>query len=175
VVSGCRRKLLILDVYSTSGVGVEHYAEICHSKPWPRGNDYVPHDAKVKEWGTGRTRTEQMRSHRLNPVLVPMATKMDGIQAVRTTLPLCRFHNRTEDRGIAALEQFRREWDDEKKCFRANEIHDWTSHFADAFRYLSLAWRSAPVLVEEPKQILQPGQVALPPPPMPSSGVRIRV
>jgi phage terminase large subunit len=168
-------RLLILDVYSTSGVGVDHYAEICHSKPWPRGNDYVPHDAKVKEWGTGRTRTEQMRSHGLNPVLVPLATKMDGIQAVRTTLPLCRFHSRCEERGIAALEQYRREWDDEKKCFRASEVHDWTSHFADAYRYLALAWRSAPVVIEEPKRILKPGQVQLPPPPMPSSGVRIRV
>lgn len=168
-------EILILDVYSTSGVGVEHYAEICHSKGWPRGSDFVPHDAKVKEWGTGRTRTEQMRAFGLNPVLVPMATKMDGIQAVRTTLPKCRFHTRTEERGIAALEQFRREWDDEKKTFRANEVHDWTSHFADAFRYLSLAWRSAPVVVEEPKLVLKPGQVMLPAPPAPPSGVRIRV
>jgi phage terminase large subunit len=168
-------KVLILDVYSTSGVGVEHYAEICHSKSWPRGNDYVPHDAKVKEWGTGRTRTEQMRDHGLNPVLVPMATKMDGVAAVRKTLPLCLFHPRTEERGIAALEQFRREWDDEKKTFRANEVHDWTSHFADAFRYLSLAWRSAPVVIEHELPKPGPGQVPLPPAPVASSGVRIRI
>lgn len=168
-------KLLILDVYSASGVGVEHYAEICHSKPWPRGNDYVPHDAKVKEWGTGKTRTEQMRKFRLNPVLVPMATKMDGIQAVRTTLPLCIFHTRTEERGIGALEQYRREWDDEKKCFRANEVHDWTSHFADAFRYLALAWRNVPVVEAKPVPMPGPGQVMLPLPPEPPSSVRIRV
>lgn len=168
-------KVAILDVYSTSGVGVEHYAEICHAKPWPRGTDFVPHDAKVKEWGTGRTRVETMRSLHLNPALVPAATKMDGIQAVRKTLPRCYFHTRTEERGIAALEQYRREWDDEKKAFRANEVHDWTSHYADAFRYLSLVWRSVPVVIEEPKRVLKPGQVALPPPPEPQKGVRIRV
>lgn len=168
-------EVLILDVYSASGVGVEHYAEICHAKPWSRGNDYVPHDAKVKEWGTGRTRTEQMRKFRLNPVLVPMATKMDGIQAVRTTLPLCIFHPRTEERGIAALEQYRREWDDEKKCFRAVEVHDWTSHFADAFRYLALSWRIVPVVEAKPEPKPGPGQVPLPLPPAPPSGVRIRV
>jgi hypothetical protein len=154
---------LILDSYSTSGVGVDHYAEICHSKPWPRGNDYVPHDAKVKEWGTGKTRTEVMKALGLNPVLVPMATKMDGIQAVRTTLPRCIFHPRCEDTGIAALEQYRREWDDDKKTFKASEVHDWTSHLADAFRYLSMAWRNVSEPVETPKIIIPPGYIAPPP------------
>jgi phage terminase large subunit len=117
VISG---KVFILDCYTASGVGVDHYAEICHAKGWLRGNDYVPHDAKVKEWGTGRTRTETMRGLGLNPVLVPMATKLDGVQAVRSTLPKCVFHTRTEPIGMSALEQYRREWDDEKKTFQAS-------------------------------------------------------
>lgn len=169
------RQLLILDCYTASGAGVDHYAEICHSKPWPRGTDYVPHDAKVKEWGTGRTRTETMRSLGLNPVLVPMATKLDGIQAARTTLARCIFHPRCEEVGIAALEQYRREWDDEKKTFKATEVHDWTSHLADAFRYLAMAWRTAPVVHEVGLPTPMPGQVPLPPPPEPSRGGRIRV
>jgi len=169
------RQLLILDCYTASGAGVDHYAEICHSKPWPRGTDYVPHDAKVKEWGTGRTRTETMRSLGLNPVLVPMATKLDGIQAARTTLARCIFHPRCEEVGIAALEQYRREWDDEKKTFKATEVHDWTSHLADAFRYLAMAWRSAPVVHEVGLPTPMPGQVPLPLPPEPSRGGRIRV
>lgn len=169
------RQLLILDCYTASGAGVDHYAEICHSKPWPRGNDYVPHDAKVKEWGTGRTRTETMRSLGLNPILVPMATKMDGIQAARTTLGRCIFHPRCEDVGIAAMEQYRREWDDEKKTFKATEVHDWTSHLADAFRYLAMAWRSAPVVQEFAAATPQPGQVPLPPPPEPTRSGRMRL
>jgi phage terminase large subunit len=136
----------------------------------------VPHDAKVKEWGTGRTRVETMRSYGLNPQLVPMASKMDGIQAARTTLAkACFIPLRCETEGIAALEQYRREWDDEKKTFRANEVHDWTSHLADAFRYLALAWRNVPEIIVEPKRVMQPGQVMLPGPPEPSSGVRIRI
>jgi hypothetical protein len=54
------------------------------------------------------------------------------------------FHPRTEDGGISALEQYRREWDDEKKAFRASAVHDWTSHPSDAFRYLALSWRRPP-------------------------------
>ena len=168
-------RILILDCYTASGVGVDHYAEICHSKPWPRGVDYVPHDAKVKEWGTGRTRVETMMALGLNPSLIPMASKLDGINAARLALSKCIFHPRTEDVGISALEQYRREWDDDKKTFRANEIHDWTSHIADAFRYLALAWRSLPARVEYEKPKPKPGQVYLPGPPEPPRGTRIRV
>ena len=168
-------QVFIVDCYSASGVGVEHYAEICHAKPWKRGVDFVPHDAKVKEWGTGRTRVEVMRELGLNPQLVPMASKMDGIQAVRTTLPRCVFHPRCEDQGIAALEQYRREWDDDKKTFRANEVHDWSSHLSDAFRYLAMSWRNIPDAPEKPKQVQPKGTVYLPGAPAPQSRTRIRI
>lgn len=168
-------KVWILDCYTASGAGVDHYAEVCHSKPYARGIDFVPHDAKVKEWGTGKTRIETMQQYGLKPQLVPMATKMDGINAARKTLPLCVFHTRCEDVGISALEQYRREWDDDKKTFKPTEVHDWTSHLADAFRYLAMAWRNAPTK-EPPKAQPQPkGTVVLAGPPAPRSTTRIKV
>lgn len=153
-------QLFILDCYSQSGAGVDHYADIIHNRHeehgWQHGIDFVPHDARVKEWGTGRTRVETMQGLDLNPQVVPSATKLDGINAVRKTLPRCVFHSRCEDQGISALEQYRREWDDEKKAFKANEVHDWTSHLSDAFRYLALAWREAPAAIDIPKFNPQP-------------------
>jgi hypothetical protein len=141
-------QLLVLDHYAASGVGLEHYAGVIEQRArdhgWRNGTDFVPHDARVKEWGTGKTRVETMQTMGLNPLLVPWATVDDGINAARRTLPLCVFHPRCEDGGISALEQYRREWDDEKKAFRASALHDWASHPADAFRYLSMAWREAP-------------------------------
>jgi phage terminase large subunit len=169
------RNVHILDCYTASGVGVDHYAEIVHAKPYEPGTDFVPHDAKVKEWGTGRTRVETMTSMGLKPQLIPLAGKLDGIQAARSTLARCIFHPRTEENGIAALEQYRREWDDEKKTFRASEVHDWTSHLADAFRYLAMAWRTIPVVNVEPKRKPLPGQVLLPGPPETPSATRIRL
>jgi hypothetical protein len=140
-------QLVILDCYSASGVGLEHFAEVIEQREkqhgWLHGDDFVPHDAKVKEWGTGRTRVETMQRIGLKPNLVPLASINDGINAVRRTLPLCVFHPRTED-GISALEQYRREWDDDKKAFRASPLHDWSSNYSDSFRYLAQAWRSAP-------------------------------
>jgi len=142
-------QISILDHYAASGVGLEHYAGVIEARHkehgWRHGDDYVPHDAKIKEWGSGRTRVETMQAMGLRPLLVPHHSLDDGINAVRRTLPLCVFHPRTETGGLDALEQYRREWDDDKKAFRANAVHDWTSHPADAFRYLSMAWRRAPV------------------------------
>jgi hypothetical protein len=150
-------QLVLLDHYAASGHGLEHYLEQIEKRErmhgWKRGSAYVPHDAKVKEWGSGRTRVETMSSLGLKPVLVPLATIDDGINAVRRTLPLCVFHPRCEDGGISALEQYRREWDDDKKCFTPKPLHDWSSNPADAFRYLSQSWRPAPLkIVRQPIQ-----------------------
>jgi hypothetical protein len=149
-------QIYILDCYSASGVGLEHYAEVVEQRErqygWRTGTDYVPHDAKIKEWGSGKTRVETMVEMNLHPELVPASTIADGINAVRKTLPLCVFHSRCED-GLSALEQYRREWDDDKKAFRAAALHDWTSHYADGFRYLSLArQRNAPPPIKIPEQ-----------------------
>ncbi|HEX3412868.1 MAG TPA: hypothetical protein VHT00_14205 [Stellaceae bacterium] len=163
-------QVFILDHYAASGVGVEHYAGVIRGRAaehgWADGTDYVPHDAKIKEWGSGKTRIETMQAEGLHPELVPLATIADGINAVRRILPLCVFHTRCEG-GLAALEQYAREWDDEKKAFRATAIHNWTSHPADAFRYLALARQRGPRLVaREPRR----EGLIIPPPPEPRRG-----
>lgn len=137
-------QVYLLDCYSGTGAGVDHYAEIIEQKyterGWQHGWDWVPHDAKVKEWGTGKTRVETMKTLGLRPHVVPNAGLLDGINAARLTLPRCVFHPRCED-GINALEMYRREWDDARKVFKANPLHDFSSHYADSFRYMAMAWR----------------------------------
>jgi hypothetical protein len=162
----CGPQILILDHLASSGVGVEWFRdeifERHDARGWIHGTDFVPHDAKIKEWGTGRTRVETMQTLGLHPQLVPLAGFEDGIDAARRTLPLCLFDPRTEDSLVAALEQYRREWDTEKRAFRANDVHDWTAHPAASFRYLSLAWKPAPR--KTPKVELPSGWIIPPPP-----------
>lgn len=171
-------QVFILDCYSASGVGLDHYADVVQKRQeehgWKSGVDFVPHDAKIKEWGSGRTRVETMREFGLNPQLCVNASKMDGINAARQTLARCVFHDRCEEQGISALEQYRREWDDDKKAFKASEIHDWSSHLADAFRYLSLSWRVIPEVVEHKPPVPPPGKFIIPPPQEPPRS-RIRI
>src|SRR5690606_22466893 len=53
-------QVYVLDCYTASGVGLDHFASVIEQKRkehgWKDGTDFVPHDARVKEWGTGRTR-----------------------------------------------------------------------------------------------------------------------
>lgn len=176
-------RVYVLDCYTNHGGGVEHYAEVVHSREWSlKGSiDWVPHDARATEWGTGRTRIEAMKSYGLNPHLVPNESKLDGINAVRQTLPYCVFDPRTDisidgKSGIGALEQYRRDWDDDRKMFLANERRDWSTHLADAFRYLSLAWRERRPETPKNKPTQPKGSVVLlgaPEPPSASQRARL--
>jgi phage terminase large subunit len=166
-------QIFVLDCYSSSGVGVEHYADVIVERGqrygWQHGTDYVPHDAKIKEWGSGRTRVETMQRLNLHPDLVPLATVADGINAVRRVLPLCVFHPRCET-GIQAMEQYHREWNDDTKSYRMSAVHDWTSHYADSFRYLAQAWRGP--MRAAPKFIVPRREgIIIPPPPEPRKGL----
>jgi len=65
----------------------------------------------------------------------------DGIQAVRSMLSRCWFDETLCDKGVDALSQYRRAYDDKNMVFKGTPIHDWTSHAADAFRYLAVGYK----------------------------------
>ncbi len=146
-----RGEIRILAHYENHGMGIEHYAKVIASKAWPRGDDWVPHDAKVRELGTGRSRIETMAQHGLRPRLVPGHKIMDGINAARLTFPRLWFDKSGCADGLEALRQYRADFDEKTRAFKDTPKHDWTSHTADAFRYLAMAWR----------------EIAAPPPPKP--------
>lgn len=50
----------------------------------------------------------------------------------------CWFDAKKRAKGIEALRQYQREYDDKLKTFKARPRHDWASHGADAFRYLTI-------------------------------------
>lgn len=147
-------QILILGCHSQSGVGLDYYEnymrETYAAKCWTKGIDYVPHDAKAREWTGGRTRIETMMAMGFKPQLVHNVGLMDGINAARRTLPLCVFDSDTEMTGFSALEGYKRKWDDNKKAFSMGPEHDWASHYADSFRYLALSWREARTAAPSP-------------------------
>jgi len=167
-------QLFIYSHNATSGVGVDWWRDKLAAEDaehgWVAGSDWVPHDARHREFGTGRTIVETMSALGLKPMPVPSVPVQDGINAARRTFPYCVFHPRCDETGLSALEQYRREWDDERKTFRASAVHDWTSHPADAFRYLALSWRTAKArAIELPKRT----GIMIPPPAEHRGGMRL--
>lgn len=131
-------EIRLIDYYEASGVGLDHYARILKDKPYVYERHLLPHDGDVKELGTGRSRREVLESLGLKTEIVKNLSVDDGINAVRTILPRCWFDAKKCERGIEALRQYRRDYDEKLKAFRARPLHDWTSHAADAMRYLAL-------------------------------------
>lgn len=107
------------------------------------GNDYVPHDAMHTEWGSGRTRVSILRGLKRKPVQVDKVSVADGLTAGRETIKVAVFDAERCELGIDGLKNYRREWDDDRKCFRENPVKDWAEHIGSAFRYLGLSWREA--------------------------------
>ncbi len=137
----------LIDYYAANGFGLEHYVGMLQDRAlrpnspsgYKYGTHFLPHDIKVAELGTGRTRLEHLRS--LGIINTKVVTKLpvdDGINAVRKILPRCWFDKDKCAEGLKALRQYRREWDDRRKVFYEKPYHDWASDPADAFRYLAV-------------------------------------
>jgi len=95
----------------------------------------------VQEMGTGKTRVETLQGLGIRPRVLPAHRLEDGINEVRLLLPRCWFDAGKCARGLEALRHYRSEWDARRQDFRAQPLHDWSSHAADAFRYLAMGLR----------------------------------
>jgi hypothetical protein len=138
-----------IDYYESSGHGLSHYVDWLNENNY-RGVDWVPHDARVREFGSGRTRIEAMLKLGRKPRLVPAHSVMDGINAARQTIPCTYFDATRCAKGLEALREYKAEFDDDLRTFKKVPKHDWSSHAADAFRYLAMAWRE-PMQAEDEK------------------------
>ena len=133
------QEIRVIDYYENSGVGLDHYAKELSSKNYHYMDHILPHDVQVKELGTGKSRLETLHNLGIQDVTIaPKLAIEDGIQAARSMLNRCWFDEEKCNRGIEALRQYRREFDEKNKSWRGRPLHDWTSHGADAWRYLAV-------------------------------------
>jgi phage terminase large subunit len=135
-------QLHIIDFYAIAGADVADLAAVIHEKPYKYGQHYLPHDARMKTLAAnGRSIIEQLHSMGVRGQIVPEIGVQNGIQAARAVFPVCNFDRLKCESGLESLRNYQREWDADKRAFREAPRHDWTSHAADAFRMLAVAWR----------------------------------
>lgn len=133
------REIHVIDYYEARGQGLDHFAKLLAAKPYAYARHILPHDAEARELGTGKTRIETLRSLGVGNLTTLAALAVDdGINAVRLILPRCWIDAEKCANGIEAMRQYRSDYDAKRKVFRPYPLHDWTSHAADAFRYLAL-------------------------------------
>jgi hypothetical protein len=102
------------------------------------GKHYAPHDGKVRELGSGKSREEIASALGMTWTIVAQIGLQSGIDATRAMLGRVWFDAEACKDGIEALRLYRTEYDDERRVFSTAPLHDWTSHYADAMRYLAV-------------------------------------
>lgn len=162
-----RNQLRVVDFYIPESDDLEEWVKWLDDRGY-KGNDYVPHDIVVTEWGSKRTRFETLVLLGRRPVRVAKVSVGDGLQAGRFAINNAVFDAEATAHGLDGLKSYRREWDDERKTFKETALKDWAEHIGSAWRYLGLAWREVkPPTLEKPKPKIPPGHVLLPGPPGP--------
>ena len=145
----------VIDYYENTGVGLDHYAEVLRQKDYHYGDHLAPHDIEIRELGSGKSRLETAFSLGIRFKVVPKMKIADGINAARLLIPKCYFDKDNCATGIEMLKQYRQEWDEKRKIFRDQPRHDFTSHAADAFRYLAIGLENRTTYTKPPQTVSQ--------------------
>jgi len=135
------QEIHFIDYYESSGEGINYYIQYLQGKGYVYGRHFAPHDIKVRELGTGKSRYEVAKSLGIEFEIGKNLAVHDGIQAVRNVLGRCWFDEEKCDRGISALRSYHKEWDEDNQVFKARPEHDWSSHGADSFRTFAVGYK----------------------------------
>ena len=126
----------MIDYYENHGEGMSHYIRYINKKPYQYGTHYAPHDIGMAGRGVELFDTASRLKVEFTK-LKREKRKEDGIERVRGILPRCWFDKTKCERGIGALEDYHSEYNEKNEVFAPSPAHTWSSHAADAFRYLS--------------------------------------
>lgn len=132
------REVHIIDCYEASGEGLPHYALMLQQRGYVYGKHNAPHDIKVRELGSGKSRLETAASLGVRFEVVPDIGRMDGIDALRSFLNRCWFDRENTEQLRRALASYRKVWDEKRRTFLPTPLHDWSSNYADSARYLAV-------------------------------------
>ena len=112
------------------------------SLPFPVDRVILPHDARVRELGSGKTRQEVFEGRGYQTVIAPNQSLLEGIEGVRLFLPHVWIDQSSCALLFEALSGYRSEYKEDRGVFSVTPLHSWESHHADAFRYLALGDRN---------------------------------
>jgi len=138
------REIRLIDYIENNGVALDWYARALRERPYLYAPLILPHDAQARELGTGKSRVEMLESMGFRTRLAPRIGVEDGIETVRRMIPRTWIDEDKCSVGLRAIREYREKIDPKRKV-SFGPLHDWTSHAADALRYLMTAY-------EEPQE-----------------------
>jgi hypothetical protein len=129
--------------YENAGQDLAHFVGYMKDQGYLYGRHYLPHDAKnvtlsSKSNPLGKNVWDQLVGLGVSPtdlVQVPRTPdKWTAINATRIQLDTVEIDAEGCDGLISAMESYHKKWDDTRKCYSNDPVHDWSSNYADAVR-----------------------------------------
>ena len=127
-----------IHAYENSGESLDHYAQYLQSRGWTLGRIYLPHDARNKSLQTGKS-AEQILQDLLPGLQIEVLPRIEqvitGIQ--QTRLKMAGNVSIDEEGcadGLAALDNYRKKYNERLDAYMDEPLHDRYSNYADAFR-----------------------------------------
>jgi hypothetical protein len=137
------REVRLIDYYEAAGEGLPHYAAVLDKQGYLYGRHIAPHDIRVREMGSGRSRLEVASSLGIKFDIAPNVGLEDGIHATRMLFPRLWIDESKCGVGLEALARYRRGYNKSMGEYKATPVHDASSHAADALRYCAVSHKSA--------------------------------
>lgn len=105
---------------------------------------WLPHDARAKTFAAKGKSIQQQVSVALGwdkVKITPSLSTQDQIQACRKMIPRLVIDYKAE-KGLETVKQYRYERDDKREMLKDTPLHDWTSHAADALKYVAVSYKT---------------------------------
>ena len=146
IVQWAGREVRVLDYIEGQGQVLAYYVNELRSKGYDKAICYLPHDGVNENNVTGKKYQDHLADAGFDVEVIKNQGKgaaMMRVEAVRRIFPQCWFNEATTESGLEALGYYH-EKKDEQRDVGLGPSHDWSSHCADSFGLMAIAY-------EEPK------------------------
>ena len=135
------KSIHVIDHFASNGKDIEDYVLMLRNRGYEYETLWLPHDGEHKKIGMKRTVREQFADAGFKTNYIPKGAsgKQEGIQVTRSRFKHIWIDEKRNEDLVLALENYQKEYDPIKKVFKDTPLHDWTSDYADAFRYMCIA------------------------------------
>lgn len=118
--------------------GLPHFIKILQNKPYIYGKHFAPHDIKVRELTSGKSRLEIAENLGIKFDIIPSTSLEAGIERAKLTFSHLWVDREKCQVWLDNIARYKRKWLEDKGMFSDKPDHDFTSHSADEYRYASL-------------------------------------
>jgi phage terminase large subunit len=139
------REIRVLDYYEAVGEPLASHVQWLRERGWDKATVYLPHDGDTHDGINDVSFASAFRTAGFQTVVVPNQGKGAArlrIEAARRLFPMVWFNAETTEAGRDALGWYHERRSEDEREIGLGPEHDWSSHGADAFGLLCVAYEA---------------------------------